>query len=94
MCPLGAAVFWMGTSSLGGGNQVVIGYGLAFFAGVFLCISLSDLLPEVQFHSHDRLWLSILLLAGVTCAWGLRFFEAPHAHRRPGAAQQRQLNNE
>jgi|SRR5579863_3322957 len=90
ICPLGAALFWMGTSSLGGGNQVVIGYALAFFAGVFLCISLYDLLPEVQFHSHDRFWLSALLLIGVTFAWSLRFFEGPNAHRRLGAPQQQQ----
>jgi zinc and cadmium transporter len=37
---------------------------LAFSAGTFLCIALSDLLPELQFHSHDRLKLSIALLAG------------------------------
>jgi len=88
VCPLGALLFWFGTSSLTGANQAVIGYALAFFAGVFLCISLSDLLPEVQFHSHDRLWLSALLLIGVTLAWSLRFLEGPHAHRRPGAQQQ------
>jgi zinc and cadmium transporter len=90
LCPIGAALFWTGTSWLGGGNQAVIGYALAFFAGVFLCISLSDLLPEVQFHSHDRLWLSAWLLVGVSSAWCLRFVEGPHAHQRPGAAQQQQ----
>jgi zinc and cadmium transporter len=90
ICPLGAVLFWFGTNSLQPGSQAVIGYALAFFAGVFLCISLSDLLPEVQFHSHDRLWLSALLLIGVTLAWSLRFLEGPHAHRRPGAVQQQQ----
>jgi zinc and cadmium transporter len=38
---------------------------LAFSAGTFLCIALSDLLPELQFHSHDRFKLSVALLAGV-----------------------------
>jgi zinc and cadmium transporter len=90
LCPFGAVIFWVGTSWLGGGNQAVIGYALAFFAGVFLCISLSDLLPEVQFHSHDRVWLSACLLVGVSLAWCLRFLEGPHAHLRPGAAQQQQ----
>ena len=37
---------------------------LAFSAGTFLCIALSDLLPELQFHSHDRLKLSVALLTG------------------------------
>jgi zinc and cadmium transporter len=91
LCPLGAAIFWVGTSSLAGANQAIIGYALAFFAGVFLCISLSDLLPEVQFHSHDRFWLSAALVAGVSMALVLRFFEGSHAHRRPISVQQQQL---
>ena len=37
---------------------------LAFSAGTFLCIALSDLLPELQFHAHDRTKLSLALLAG------------------------------
>lgn len=37
---------------------------LSFSAGTFLCIALSDLLPELQFHSHDRFKLSVALLAG------------------------------
>ena len=37
---------------------------LAFSAGTFLCIALSDLLPELQFHAHDRFKLSLALLAG------------------------------
>jgi zinc and cadmium transporter len=43
----------------------VTAVALAFSAGTFLCIALSDLLPELQFHSHDRLKLSVALLAGV-----------------------------
>ncbi len=41
------------------GNSVA-GWGLAFSAGVFLCIALSDLLPEMEFHSHHRVPLSFL----------------------------------
>ena len=40
----------------------MLGWALAFSAGTFLCISLGDLLPEVHFHSHDRLWLSVQLI--------------------------------
>ena len=36
-------------------QQIVVGCALAFAAGVFLCIALADLLPEVAFHAHDRL---------------------------------------
>jgi zinc and cadmium transporter len=38
---------------------------LAFAAGTFLSIAASDLLPELQFHAHDRGKLSMALLAGV-----------------------------
>ena len=49
-------------------------------AGVFICISLSDLLPEVQFHSHDRLKLSAALLLGIVTAWAIGFLEPAHTH--------------
>ena len=45
---------------------------LAFSAGTFLCIALSDLLPELQFHAHDRWKLSAALLAGVGADGGRR----------------------
>jgi zinc and cadmium transporter len=80
MCPLGALSFWMGIRHLGNAQQTVVGCALAFSAGVFLCISLGDLLPEVQFHSHDRLKLSACLLLGVTVAWFIRYLEPAHAH--------------
>lgn len=66
--PLGVAVFFL-SSSAGLSGQAYTGPVLAFAAGGFLCISASDLLPEVQFHSHDRLRLSMSLLAGVFLSW-------------------------
>jgi zinc and cadmium transporter len=45
-------------------NQL-IGAALAISAGTFLFIALSDLLPEVQFHKHDRIPLFLCLVAGV-----------------------------
>ncbi|MFN0052806.1 MAG: ZIP family metal transporter [Planctomycetales bacterium] len=80
MCPLGAALFWLGIRRLGGSPPMVVGGALGFAAGVFLCISLADLLPEVQFHTHDRLKLSAALLLGVALAWGIRYLEPRHAH--------------
>jgi zinc and cadmium transporter len=82
MCPLGAFLFWTGIRQFGSAQQAVVGCALAFSAGVFLCISLADLLPEVQFHTHDRLKLSIALLAGVALAWGIRFLEPAHQHEQ------------
>ena len=86
---MGAALFYVGIGRLTHAEQTVVGCALAFSAGTFLCISLSDLLPELQFHSHDRVKLSVSLLAGVILAWGIVFLEesghehspeAPHAH--------------
>ena len=48
---------------------------LAFAAGAFLCIALSDLLPEIQFHSHDRGWLVLALLLGLAASLGLFYVE-------------------
>ena len=90
MCPAGAAAFWFGFGDLGGQHHAWLGAALAFSAGVFLCISLGDLLPEVHFHSHDRLKLSLSLIAGVTLAYLVGFLEPHGAHGhgapQPGAA--------
>jgi zinc and cadmium transporter len=65
MIPVGVAVFSIGTGGLGPlSAEAWTADALAFSAGTFLCIALSDLLPELQFHAHDRLKLSIALLAG------------------------------
>lgn len=71
MCPLGAILFYYGVSSFADSRDFIFGISLAFSAGIFLCVSLSDLLPEVHFHSHDRLALSSMLLFGVAIAYGL-----------------------
>jgi len=75
-CPLGALLFYFGASQLAGGNGAALGCALAFCAGSFLCIASSDLLPELQFHSHDRLKLSVMLLAGLIVAILIRQLEA------------------
>ena len=65
MIPLGAAIFWLGIRQAGATSPLLTARCLAFSAGTFLCIALSDLLPELQFHAHDRWKLSVALLAGV-----------------------------
>ena len=66
--PLGVALFYLGASHFAGSNTIFLGCALAFCAGTFLCIAGSDLLPELQFHSHDRVKLSVALLAGLAVA--------------------------
>lgn len=79
MCPLGAIAFVFGIGQLGGAQHVVIGAALCFAAGVFLCISLGDILPEMEFHDHNRIVLTLTLFTGIALAWAIGFLE-PGAH--------------
>ena len=72
--PLGVGLFYLGLTALGGDINLVA-YALAFSAGTFLCISLSDLLPELQFHAHDRASLSVALLIGLSIPFAISFLE-------------------
>lgn len=81
VCPLGAVLFCVGFEQFDEGGMF-LGYALAFSAGIFLCISLGDLLPEVHFHSHDRLQLSGMLLLGVVTAFSIEYFSG-HSHSTP-----------
>lgn len=83
--PLGAAVFQLGLIG-NTENSMVLSYALAFSAGTFLCISMSDLLPELQFHDHDRVKLSAALLLGLALAFGVGKLEHQvHNHDREAA---------
>lgn len=88
--PLGALLFQFGLASTSIEENTAVGAAVAFSAGVFLVISLSDLLPELQFHHHDRAALSAALLLGVAMAWAVSHFEAgthqhDHGHGTPPA---------
>lgn len=75
LIPLGAAFFGLGAALLGGSRSgPATAATLAFSAGTFLCIALSDLLPELQFHAHDRIPLSAALLGGFALMAGAGFW--------------------
>jgi zinc and cadmium transporter len=74
--PIGAVLFYFGASHFTDSNAAFLGCALAFCAGTFLCIASSDLLPELQFHSHDRFKLSFALIAGLVVAILIKQFEA------------------
>lgn len=80
MCPLGVLLFYTGYNGLDTSKQFVVGMALCFSAGVFLCISLADILPEVQFHSHDKVKLSFAMLLGVVLAYLIGFAEPGGLH--------------
>ncbi len=90
--PVGVVLFsWLAT--LGPEANWGLGQTLGFAAGAFLCIATGDLLPELQFHRHDRVALSVSLLAGIALAWSTVFLEAAghdhlHGHESVHAASQ------
>lgn len=77
--PLGVLIFYYGLMADGTGvnsSTIIVANALAFSAGTFLCIACSDLLPELQFHQHDRVKLSAALLLGLAVAVGVSKLEA------------------
>jgi zinc and cadmium transporter len=83
--PLGAAIFMFGFADEHDAHSMVVGNALAFTAGVFLCIALSDVLPELHFHQHDKIKLTAALIAGLAIAWGIAHFEMKHHDHGHGA---------
>lgn len=93
--PIGAVAF-LGSLRLVGPDHVhLAGIALAMAAGAFLCIAAADLLPEVQFHSHDRVLLTASLALGLAIAWGITEMErgthghAAHSHAAPAVPADR-----
>jgi len=85
VCPLGAGLFFVGIEQYSGHEHILIGCALAFSAGTFLCISLADLLPEMELHSHNRVPLSAMLLLGIALSWVIGAIEPEH-HTAPAAS--------
>jgi len=77
LCPLAAIAFHLGMAPYLESSLWLPGI-LAFAGGAFICIALSDLLPEVQFHSHDRVRLTLLFLMGIALALAIGWFEPAH----------------
>jgi zinc and cadmium transporter len=80
MCPIGALLFFFGMDFLVETQNYVVAAALAFSAGAFICIALSDLLPEVHFHSHDRGKLTLAFLLGIVLAYGMGGVEPAGIH--------------
>jgi zinc and cadmium transporter len=81
MIPVGVLLFHLGAGSIAQDGGAYLGAALAFAAGTFICIAASDLLPELQFHAHDRVKLSVALVAGLSLSVIIGWFEtAGHDH--------------
>ncbi len=75
MVPLGTIVFRVSLGLVPDYADQILGMAMAMAAGAFLCIAAADLLPEVEFHSHDRLLLTAALTVGIALAWGMTVLE-------------------
>jgi len=88
LVPIGAVLFHFTSGAVAEAGPLV-GYTLAFSAGSFLSIALTDLLPELQFHRHDRNKLTFFMLAGIAIMWLTSYLEsgshAGHSHGPPSA---------
>jgi len=87
MIPAGVLLFYLGFGQAHGESHV-LAYALAFSAGTFMCIAMSDLLPELHFHDHDRGALSFALLTGLAIALAIGMIEGQshnHSHGTEGS---------
>jgi zinc and cadmium transporter len=92
MVPVGAGIFMLTSGAIAEAQESLLtGFALSFSAGTFLFIALSDLLPEVQFHRHDRVPLTLALVAGVLLMGGIGLLEGHdhggHSHGGNGSPQ-------
>ncbi len=88
--PIGAAGFLASLPLFGGQREAAVGVALALAGGAFVCIAAADLLPEVQFHTHDRILLTTVLVLGLALAWGMAIVErATHNHAPHGPGEHR-----
>jgi zinc and cadmium transporter len=94
--PLGIVAFYA-LSAAASDPAHGLGQALGFAAGSFLCIATSDLLPELQFHRHDRVKLSAALAAGLVLAWSTVFLESSghdHLHAPPDSSHPEEHDGE
>jgi zinc and cadmium transporter len=82
--PAGMLLFHFGAGQFSEAGHFFLGSVLAFTAGTFICIAASDLLPELQFHAHDRGKLTVALIAGLGVSVLIGMFETTgHDHKDP-----------
>ncbi|MCI0538679.1 MAG: ZIP family metal transporter [Verrucomicrobiales bacterium] len=88
--PAGAILFHASAGQFSDGGHLFLGAALAFAGGTFLCIATSDLLPELQFHAHDRIKLSVALITGLLLAILVgRFEHHGHDHNNEPGGEER-----
>lgn len=90
MTPLGGFIAWLsGHWASAAMASSLTGAFIAISAGTFICIALGDLLPEVQFHAHDRGKLAGALVFGLAIIYSVSLLESgsgTHRHGESGAS--------
>jgi zinc and cadmium transporter len=76
MVPLGAVL----VRSFGGVHPEITGAALAFSAGTFLHVSLSDLLPHVHEHAERQWPIVVSFVLGLAAMWAVELFVHRHGH--------------
>ena len=93
MIPLGVIVFRFG-ADLASNAEIFTIYALAFSGGTFICIAASDVLPELQFHKHDRVSMTAMLVLGLVIAWASGLLEeGGHDHGSDQSGQMVEFQN-
>jgi len=82
LVPIGAAAFMLTRGAISESMEgPLLGYTLAFSAGTFASIALTDLLPELQFHRHDRNKLTAAMLLAMAAMFAAHYIgHGEHAH--------------
>lgn len=91
LVPVGAVAFYF-TKGAVADSSTLVGYTMAFSAGTFLAIALTDLLPEIHFHAHDRHKLSGAMALGLVVMWATSLIGHgdghDHGRSKPAAAEE------
>ncbi|MCL6504610.1 MAG: ZIP family metal transporter, partial [Pirellulales bacterium] len=85
--PAGALLFLLASRLVSDRGASITAPALAFAAGMFLCIAAADLLPELHFHAHDRIKLSVALVLGLALAAGIVAWEEMYHDHQDHAAE-------
>lgn len=75
VCPAIAILTFWSIGNLENWKEPFLGKIIAFATGVFLCSALSDLLPEIHHHKHDRIKLSLAFVLGVAISYSIYLLE-------------------
>lgn len=86
LVPVGALAFYL-TKGAVADSSALVGYTMAFSAGTFLAIALTDLLPEIHFHTHDRHKLTGAMALGLVVMWATSLIGHSNGHHHGPAPE-------